>query len=53
MMNDWKTTVPGLLSAMAMAAMPFFPEYTKELGCLSAVSLAILAYFSKQTEKAK
>lgn len=49
-MNDWKTTIPGLISAMALAAAPFFPEYSKELGCVSAVSLAVLAYFSKQTE---
>jgi hypothetical protein len=50
-MNDWKTTVPGLIAAMATAAIPFFPEYAVYLGAIAAMGTAALGYFAKQTGK--
>lgn len=51
-MNDWKTTVPGAISALALGAKQFFgPEYAGIFDGVSALGLGLLAYFSASAKK--
>ena len=53
-MNDWKTTVPGAISALAIAAKQFMgPEYVGILDGVSALGLGLLAYFAASAKKQK
>lgn len=49
-MKDWKTTIPGLVAAIATALAPVIPpRYAPICVAVNAAALAILGVFSKQT----
>ena len=49
-MNDWKTTVPGVIAAIVTAIMPVAPiAWLPYLAITNAAALGALGYFAKQT----
>lgn len=49
-MKDWKTTVPGVIAAIATAIMPVAPAaWLPWLAITNAAALGALGFFAKQT----
>jgi len=49
-MKDLKTTIPGLVAAIATAILPVVPPlWIPYLAIINAASLAALGFFAKQT----
>ena len=49
-MNDLKTTIPGLVAAIATAILPVAPkDWLPWIAIVNAAALGALGYFAKQT----
>lgn len=48
-MKDWKTTVPGVLAGIAQIAKTVFPEAAAVADLFTALCLAALGVYAKQT----
>lgn len=49
-MKNWKTTLLGVLSAVALAIKPSFPDFGGIIDGLSAMFIGLLGYFAKDND---
>ena len=48
-MQDWRTSLFGLLAATSMGAGQAFPQYAGVTGPMAAVFTALLGYYAKDS----
>lgn len=46
-MVNWKTSIAGVVAALAQAAKNVFPDFAAIADAVSALALALLGYFAK------